>query len=84
MIYYDTTGSLPANKLAWEDERLQNDRVQVIREQLESSEHMPLIPAWEQVAQTYLDYWEQIAVGGADVEETVESFQAEAEEIMEQ
>lgn len=84
LIYYDTTGSLPANKLAWEDERLQNDRVQVIREQLESSEHMPLIPAWEQVAQTYLDYWEQIAVGGADVEETVESFQAEAEEIMEQ
>lgn len=80
--FMELSSSLPANVTAWEDESLQNELIQPFGEQLENSAHMPLIPAWERIAQTYLGYWEQISVGGGDITEQLEAFNEEATSIL--
>ncbi|SFH53834.1 sugar ABC transporter substrate-binding protein [Pisciglobus halotolerans] len=82
LTFLDTSSSLPAVKSAWEDEKLQGDKIAPFGEQLESSEHMPLMPKWEEVAQKYLDYWEQITVGGADIQDTLDAFNKDAASIL--
>lgn len=80
--FMELSSSLPANVIAWEDESLQNDLIVPFGEQLENSAHMPLIPEWERIAQTYLGYWEQISVGGGDIAEQLEAFNEEAMSIL--
>lgn len=80
--FLETSSSLPANMEAWEDEALSNELITTFGEQLENSEHMPLLPEWEQIAQSFLTYWEQITVGGADVAEQMETFNEEATNIL--
>lgn len=82
LAFMETSSSLPAVQAAWEDESLQGELIVPFGEQLENSEHMPLIPEWEEVAQNYISYWEQITVGGADVQETLEAFNEDAANIL--
>lgn len=82
LAFMETSSSLPAVQAAWEDESLQGELIVPFGEQLENSEHMPLIPEWEEVAQNYISYWEQITVGGADVQETLEAFNQDAANIL--
>ncbi|MDE1547648.1 sugar ABC transporter substrate-binding protein [Jeotgalibaca caeni] len=82
LAFLETSSSLPANMEAWEDEQLQNEFITPFGEQLENSEHMPLLPEWEEIAQTYINHWEQIRLGGADVTEQMEIFNEEAAGIL--
>lgn len=82
LAFMETSSSLPAVQAAWDDESLQGELIVPFGEQLENSEHMPLIPEWEEVAQNYISYWEQITVGGADVQETLEAFNEDAANIL--
>ncbi|MCI3027972.1 sugar ABC transporter substrate-binding protein [Desemzia sp. C1] len=82
LAFMETSSSLPAVQAAWEDESLQGELIVPFGEQLENSEHMPLIPEWEEIAQNYISYWEQITVGGADVQETLEAFNQDAANIL--
>lgn len=83
LTYYDTTRSLPALIEAWEEEPFQDEKVAVFGEQLENSEHMPLIEGWDRMSQAYLSSFEQIMVGGADIQETLDQLNAEVETILE-
>lgn len=82
LAFMETSSSLPAVQSAWEDESLQGELIAPFGEQLENSEHMPLIPKWEEIAQNYISYWEQITVGGADIQETLEAFNKDAANIL--
>lgn len=82
LTFFETSSSLPATMSAWEDEALSGDHIETFGTQLENSEHMPLLPEWEQVAQTFLSYWEQISVGGSDIQDALDSFNQEAANIL--
>ncbi|WP_080146779.1 sugar ABC transporter substrate-binding protein [Marinilactibacillus piezotolerans] len=83
LTYYDTTSSLPALMSAWEEEPFQDEKVAVFGEQLENSEHMPLIVGWDRVSQAYLSSFEQIMVGGSDIQETLDNLNQEVQSIIE-
>ncbi|MFL2072016.1 sugar ABC transporter substrate-binding protein [Marinilactibacillus psychrotolerans] len=83
MTYYDTTSSLPALVEAWEEEPFQDEKIAVFGEQLENSEHMPLIEGWDRMSQAYLSSFEQIMVGGADIQETLDNLNEEVKTIIE-
>ncbi|WP_192981976.1 sugar ABC transporter substrate-binding protein [Marinilactibacillus psychrotolerans] len=83
MTYYDTTSSLPALLEAWEEEPFQDEKIAVFGEQLENSEHMPLIEGWDRMSQAYLSSFEQIMVGGADIQETLDNLNEEVKTIIE-
>lgn len=72
--YYKNSNSLPALKDAWTDPSLQGEKVQVIREQLNSSEPMPLIKQWDQIGQNYIKAWEKISVEDANPQKTMDTF----------
>ncbi|API89907.1 ABC transporter substrate-binding protein [Marinilactibacillus sp. 15R] len=83
MTYYDTTSSLPALVEAWEEEPFQDEKIAVFGEQLENSEHMPLIEGWDRMSQAYLSSFEEIMVGGADIQETLDNLNQEVQTIIE-
>ncbi|MFT8496778.1 extracellular solute-binding protein [Leuconostoc pseudomesenteroides] len=72
--YYKNSNSLPARKDAWNDKSLQNSKVQVIKNQLSSSQPMPLIKQWDQIGQNYIKAWEKISVENADTQKTLDTF----------
>lgn len=81
--WYELTKTLPANVAAWDDPSLSEDpNYQAIQEQLEHSEHMPMIVQWEKIAQTYLDTFERIVRADADIQAELDAFNAKAEEIL--
>lgn len=82
LTYYENTSSLPALVEAWDEEEFQGDLISVFGEQLENSEHMPVIEEWSPVSQAYLESFEQIIVGGADVQETLDSLNAEVQSML--
>ncbi len=77
--YYKNSNSLPALKDAWTDKSLQDEKVQVIRQQLNNSEPMPMIKQWDQIGQNYIKAWEKIAVEGADPQATMTTFNTQTE-----
>ena len=80
----ELTKSLPANIAAWDEvPALHEDpKYQAIREQLEHSEHLPMIVQWEKIAQTYLESFERIVRADADIQAELDAFNAEAERIL--
>ncbi|MBI0579840.1 sugar ABC transporter substrate-binding protein [Neobacillus cucumis] len=75
--------AMPANKKAWEDPALQNDpNLKVFGEQMKNSQPMPVIPQFENIAQTFLKSNEQIFRGGADVQKTMDDFNQKAAQIL--
>lgn len=68
---------------AWENEALTKDpNVKVIGEQLNSSEPMPLIKPWEEIAQNVLSTFERIYRGKSEIKKELDSFNAKAEQIL--
>lgn len=82
LAFFETSNSLPSAIEAWEAEELSGDLIATFGEQLENSEHMPLIAEWERVAAEYLEDWEEIYLGGADPQEKMDEFNAEVENIL--
>lgn len=82
MTYYENTSSLPALEEAWNEEPLQEEFIAVFGEQLENSEHMPVIEEWDAMSQAYLSSFEQILVGGADVQETLDNLNSEVQNML--
>ncbi|WP_239254650.1 sugar ABC transporter substrate-binding protein [Listeria ilorinensis] len=83
MDYLKSTKNLPSNVEAWEDPSIKNDgNYQIFKEQLEASKAMPLVPQYEEMAESYKKYWEQIAVNGADVDQSMKDFNAEVAQML--
>ncbi|MGG1634522.1 ABC transporter substrate-binding protein [Paenibacillus sp. FSL A5-0031] len=81
--WLELTNSLPSTKKAWENEALTKDpNVKVIGEQLNSSEPMPLIKPWEEIAQNVLSTFERIYRGKSEIKKELDSFNAKAEQIL--
>lgn len=76
------TNALPVVTAAWDSEDFNDDFYKVLREQLDNSEPMPLIPEFEEIAQTYLKHFEQVVVGGADLQQEMDSFNEKAEALL--
>ncbi|EIA19646.1 hypothetical protein KKC_11271 [Listeria fleischmannii subsp. coloradonensis] len=77
------TNSMPASKAAWEDKTLKEDQFyQVFGEQMKDAEPMPLIPQFEEIAQTYLKSWEQIYRGGADPQKQMDTFNQQVVDLL--
>ncbi|MFC6465109.1 sugar ABC transporter substrate-binding protein [Marinilactibacillus sp. GCM10026970] len=82
LTYYENSSSLPARMATWDEEPFQDENVAVFGEQLENSEHMPVIEEWDRVSQAYISSFEQIIVGGADVQETLDSLNQEVQTMI--
>ena len=82
LTYYENTSSLPALIEAWEEEPFQGENMTVFREQLENSEHMPVIKEWASISESYLSSIEQMLVGGADIQETLDNLDAEVQSLL--
>lgn len=82
LTYYENTSSLPASIVAWEEEPFQGEHMTVFREQLENSEHMPVIKEWASISESYLSSIEQMLVGGADIQETLDNLDAEVQNML--
>ncbi|MDQ8734545.1 sugar ABC transporter substrate-binding protein [Paenibacillus sp. LHD-38] len=81
--WLELSNSLPSTKKAWEDEALTTDpNLKVIGEQMNNSEPMPVIKAWEEIAQNVLSTFEKIYRGKAEVQEELDSFNAKSEQIL--
>jgi multiple sugar transport system substrate-binding protein len=81
--WMDYTSSLPAATSAWENEKLKNDvNYQVIGEQLNAAQPMPVITAWAQISQSYLKHFEVIYRNNVDVKKELEAFNADAVKLM--
>ncbi|OMF37999.1 ABC transporter substrate-binding protein [Paenibacillus sp. FSL H8-0548] len=81
--WLELSNSLPSTKKAWKDEALTTDsNLKVIGEQLNSSEPMPVIKQWEEIAQSVLSTFEKIYRGNADVQKELDSFNAKSEQIL--
>ncbi|MBC2100466.1 sugar ABC transporter substrate-binding protein [Listeria booriae] len=79
------TNSLPTGKEAWNDPTLKDDQFyKVFGEQMNNAEPMPLIPEFEEIAQSYLKNFEQIYRGGADVQDQMNTFNDEVKTILKQ
>lgn len=83
LTYYENTSSLPARMDVWEEEPFQGEFIEVFGEQLESSEHMPVIKEWDAIAQSYLSTFESIMIGGADTQDALDSLNAEVQSMLE-
>ncbi|MHA6483982.1 sugar ABC transporter substrate-binding protein [Paenibacillus sp. strain BS8-2] len=81
--WMEYTSSLPAAIAAWEDEKLKNDaNYQVIGEQLNAAEPMPVISEWAQISESYLKHFEVIYRTNADVKKELEAFNSDAAKLM--
>lgn len=81
--WLELSNSLPSTKKAWEDEALTTDpNLKVIGEQMNNSEPMPVIKAWEEIAQNVLSTFEKIYRGKAEVQEELDSFNAKSDQIL--
>ncbi|CAI3342357.1 sugar ABC transporter substrate-binding protein [Enterococcus cecorum] len=81
--WLELTDALPTVMKTWENEKLKNDSIyKVFYEQLQNSEPMPLIPEFEELAQSYLKHFEQIYLGGKDVQSEMDDYQKESEKLL--
>lgn len=77
------TDALPTVKKVWEKDEFKNDPIySVFNEQLNNSEPMPLIPQFEEIAQSYGKHFEQIYMGGKNVQSEMDSFNKDAESLL--
>ena len=80
--FYETVGSLPSVKEAWETGALADDeQLQVFGEQLGSAEAPPAVPTWEQVAAQIDSEVEKAVKGAAPVDDAVSTMQSQASQI---
>lgn len=82
LTYYENTSSLPARMDTWDEEPFQGEYIEVFGEQLETSEHMPVIKEWDAIAQSYLSTFESIMIGGADTQDALDNFNAEVQSML--
>lgn len=83
LAWMEQTGELPASMEAWEDPRLADDpNVSVIGEQLKSAEPMPLVGAWDNISQNFMQTFEQIYRAGADIDSQLEGFNVQAQQLI--
>ncbi|GAB2487565.1 sugar ABC transporter substrate-binding protein [Alkalibacterium psychrotolerans] len=82
LAYYENTSSLPARTDVWDEEPFQGEFIEVFGEQLESSEHMPVIKEWDSIAQSYLSTFESIMIGGADTQEALDGLNTEVQSML--
>lgn len=78
------TNALPAANEAWKDESLVNNELyKTFGEQLQTARPMPVMPEFEQIAQTFLSTFEEIYRGGEDVESKMAEFNEKVKDILE-
>ncbi|WP_201008561.1 sugar ABC transporter substrate-binding protein [Paenibacillus glycanilyticus] len=81
--WLELANALPSTKKAWEDPALTSDpNLKVIGEQMKSSEPMPLLKPWEQVAQEALNSFEKIYRGQSKTQDEMNSFNKKATDIL--
>jgi ABC-type sugar transport system, periplasmic component len=81
--WLELANALPSTKKAWEDPKLTTDpNLKVIGEQMSSSEPMPLLKPWEQVAQEALNSFEKIYRGQTKTQDELNSFNKKATDIL--
>ncbi|MCF1586011.1 sugar ABC transporter substrate-binding protein [Tetragenococcus koreensis] len=81
--FFENTGSLPSNQEAWDNKIFTDDpQLSAFGEQLESSEAVPAIKEWEEIAQYYLKEWEQITSGEKKVQPAMDDLNQQAETLI--
>ncbi|MCM3054221.1 sugar ABC transporter substrate-binding protein [Caldifermentibacillus hisashii] len=82
--WMNLTNSLPAADDAWNNEELANNKLyKTFGEQLQSARPMPMIPEFEQIAQTFLSSFERIYRGQKDINSEIKTFNEQAKDILE-
>lgn len=81
--WLDKTNAMPTSKKAWENDKLKNDpKYKVFGDQMKNSQPMPLIPEFEEIAQSYLKHFEKIYLGGQDVQKEMDLFNKETQILL--
>jgi multiple sugar transport system substrate-binding protein len=82
--FYELTGNLPANKIAWTRGNLESDeRMHAFWEQLQRVVATPKIPEWELIATRVLEAAELAARGAAPPESALAILDRDVERILE-
>ncbi|RKN07044.1 sugar ABC transporter substrate-binding protein [Streptomyces radicis] len=82
-LWYEESSSLPANQAAWDGGELaDSDELRVMRGALETSQAVPALPAWEELAEEISGAMESVSNGNATPEEAASELQSAAEDIV--
>jgi len=82
--FYQLTGDLPANVMAWRDPILaNNDKARAFYTQLQRARSTPKVPEWELVTTKIIDYGERAIRNAAPMNEVLEALDADVDRILE-
>ena len=80
--WYEIATVMPAVSAGWDQPQLQEDpRIEVFREQLDSTRAQPAIPTWSEIAAAINDEMERVTTGDATPEEAAAALQQKATSI---
>lgn len=80
--YFKASNSMPTRKSAWTDNSLSDSKIQTFRKQLNASEPMPALKAWDTIGTNYTKAWQQITISHADIQKTMDSFNKQSQQLM--
>ncbi len=84
LAFFRLTGSLPARRETWRDTSLTTDpRLAAFGTQLERVVPTPLVPEWERIAQTFVQYNEMAVRGTLSEQEAMRRLDADVDRILE-
>lgn len=84
MAFYRLTGSLPARREVWADTAFTNDpRIRAFGDQLERAVPTPLVPEWERITTSIMQYAEAAVRGSMTEDEALRRLDAEVDAMLE-
>ena len=83
LAWYKLVNDLPTNKSALQDKSISGDvLMKPIVEQLDHAKPMPMVPQYEQIAQSYLTFQQNIWLKNANITEQMKQFQAKSQTLL--
>lgn len=81
--WYKEVNEMPTNKEALRDNTIVGDKLmKPFVDQLENAKPLPVVPAYEAIAQAYITYQQNIWLKGADVQKEMDNFNKKAQELL--
>ncbi|AYG00644.1 sugar ABC transporter substrate-binding protein [Lactococcus allomyrinae] len=83
LAWYKLVNDLPTNKTALQDKSIAgNALMKPFVDQLDHAKPMPMVPQYEQIAQSYLTFQQNIWLKNANVTEQMKQFQTKAQSLL--
>ena len=81
--WYEEVNEMPTNKVALNDKTIVGDKLmKPFVDQLEHAEPLPVVPAYESIAQAYLSYQQNIWLKDDSVQKEMNNFNKKAQDLL--